>query len=169
MVCICCLYSSPYLSSCSSTSTASLTHDSPIPDMENFNLAGIVVPVAAVALCYHYMQSNRRKLPYPPSPKADPLIGHLRKLPMGNEHIAYRNWGRELNSTSSHQHSNLDCNRAFPQVISSCSGFRVKHLSSLTLLKPLPTYSKSARENTLEDRISLWLWIPSCTSQAYSV
>ncbi|KAF8602809.1 cytochrome P450 [Ceratobasidium sp. AG-I] len=87
-----------YLSGYSPTSATPLADDSPILDMDNLNIATIVVPVAAAALCYHYVQSNKRKLPYPPSPKADPLIGHLRKLPMGNEHIAYRDWGRELNS-----------------------------------------------------------------------
>lgn len=34
----------------------------------------------------------------PPSPKGDPIIGHIRILPPGNEHVAYKSWGDELKS-----------------------------------------------------------------------
>ncbi|CEL54795.1 O-methylsterigmatocystin oxidoreductase OS=Aspergillus flavus (strain ATCC 200026 / FGSC A1120 / NRRL 3357 / JCM 12722 / SRRC 167) GN=ordA PE=2 SV=1 [Rhizoctonia solani AG-1 IB] len=41
---------------------------------------------------------QRLKLPLPPGPKSDPLIGHLRVLPASDEHRAYARWGKELNS-----------------------------------------------------------------------
>ncbi|KAG8716390.1 hypothetical protein FRC08_009523 [Ceratobasidium sp. 394] len=47
-----------------------------------------------------YWLSRRRKptLPLPPSPAAHPLLGHLLSLPSSNQHIAYRDIGKQLNS-----------------------------------------------------------------------
>ncbi|GAB1517009.1 hypothetical protein RhiTH_000052 [Rhizoctonia solani] len=42
--------------------------------------------------------SRAHSLPLPPSPKADPLIGHLRALPRSDEHLVYAQWGKDLNS-----------------------------------------------------------------------
>ncbi|KAG8710941.1 hypothetical protein FRC08_016524 [Ceratobasidium sp. 394] len=47
-----------------------------------------------------YWLSRRRRpsLPLPPSPAAHPLLGHLLSLPSSNQHVAYRDIGKQLNS-----------------------------------------------------------------------
>jgi hypothetical protein len=65
-------------------------------------------PTAAIALAvvivawFGYIKPNHQdKKPLPPSPRSDPIIGHLRILPEQNEHVLYREWGRQLKSTFS--------------------------------------------------------------------
>jgi hypothetical protein len=62
-------------------------------------------PTAAIALAvvivawFGYVQTNHQKnMPLPPSLKSDPIIGHLRILPEKNEHVLYREWGKQLKS-----------------------------------------------------------------------
>lgn len=60
------------------------------------------LPLALVPLCtlayYAYSKRQKPDLPLPPSPKSDPLIGHLRSLPSTDEHLVYRDMGIELKS-----------------------------------------------------------------------
>ncbi|KAF4620237.1 hypothetical protein G7Y89_g14583 [Cudoniella acicularis] len=41
---------------------------------------------------------TRNRTPFPPSPHADPVIGHVRYLPKGRSELAFINWGKELNT-----------------------------------------------------------------------
>lgn len=36
--------------------------------------------------------------PLPPSPPADPIIGHVRKVPSSRPELAFQKWGKEYNS-----------------------------------------------------------------------
>lgn len=60
------------------------------------------LPLALIPLCtlayYAYSKSQKPDLPLPPSPKSDPLIGHLRSLPSVDEYRVYRDMGIELKS-----------------------------------------------------------------------
>ncbi|KAB5589457.1 Cytochrome P450 family protein [Ceratobasidium theobromae] len=60
------------------------------------NLALGVALVATAAAAWNYANTSQRR--YPPSPKSDPFIGHLRVLPQSNEHLVYRQMARELKS-----------------------------------------------------------------------
>ncbi|ELU36128.1 cytochrome P450 domain-containing protein [Rhizoctonia solani AG-1 IA] len=63
----------------------------------------IVLPLLLTSVLAYaiYIQLPRAgKLPLPPGPKADPLIGHLRVLPRSDEHLVYTRWGKELNSAN---------------------------------------------------------------------
>ncbi|KAH7320356.1 cytochrome P450 [Rhizoctonia solani] len=52
----------------------------------------------ALALLWTLKNRKKQNYPLPPSPKSDPLIGHLRILPSVDEHVAYKKWGDELKS-----------------------------------------------------------------------
>ncbi|CAE6488740.1 unnamed protein product [Rhizoctonia solani] len=54
--------------------------------------------ISGFALWWLLKKRKEGALPLPPSPKSDPLIGHLRFLPSVDEHIAYKKWGDELQS-----------------------------------------------------------------------
>ena len=58
---------------------------------------GVVMSFAALTLVYARKQKTNR-LPLPPSPKSDFLIGHLRSLPSSDEHKGYQQWGKDLKS-----------------------------------------------------------------------
>jgi hypothetical protein len=59
----------------------------------------LTVSALVAATCLLYALPRRtRSLPLPPGPQADPLIGHLRKLPTSDEHRVYAQWSKELNS-----------------------------------------------------------------------
>ncbi|CUA74813.1 O-methylsterigmatocystin oxidoreductase [Rhizoctonia solani] len=49
-----------------------------------------------------FIKSTRSKPPLPPSPKSYPLLGNIPVIPEKDEHIAYRDWSRELNSDIIH-------------------------------------------------------------------
>ncbi|KAF8672028.1 cytochrome P450 family [Rhizoctonia solani] len=51
-----------------------------------------------IFLLYWGSKREQTSLSLPPSPKADPFIGHIRFLPSGKEHITYKQWGDELQS-----------------------------------------------------------------------
>ncbi|KAF8594594.1 cytochrome P450 [Ceratobasidium sp. AG-I] len=57
----------------------------------------LVVMILLLTLIY-CSRRHKSRLPLPPSPPSDPLIGHLRVLPSSNEHRAYRDLGAELKS-----------------------------------------------------------------------
>ncbi|CAE6431274.1 unnamed protein product [Rhizoctonia solani] len=61
-------------------------------------LVVVTLALGPWALYIVIRRSQRLKLPLPPGPKPDPLIGHLRVLPASDEHRAYARWGKELNS-----------------------------------------------------------------------
>ncbi|CAE6431275.1 unnamed protein product [Rhizoctonia solani] len=55
--------------------------------------------ILCVVLSYAFAQRrSARKHPLPPSPKSDPIIGHLRYVPNQYEEAVYKAWGDELNS-----------------------------------------------------------------------
>ncbi|CAE6486506.1 unnamed protein product [Rhizoctonia solani] len=59
----------------------------------------LTIAVITLAVWALYAWPRRaQKLPLPPGPKSDPLIGHLRVLPTSEEHRVYARWGKELNS-----------------------------------------------------------------------
>ena len=64
---------------------------------------GFVQPVIAVfaalvvAFVYVRFRSSSR-LPLPPGPPGEPLLGHLRIIPANNPERAYQDWSREFNS-----------------------------------------------------------------------
>ncbi|KAG9091356.1 hypothetical protein FRC07_011869, partial [Ceratobasidium sp. 392] len=60
-------------------------------------MLNIGVLVLAATLWY-FRPRRGDKLPLPPSPKADPIIGHLRSLPTSDEHLVYARLSDELNS-----------------------------------------------------------------------
>ncbi|QRW00929.1 cytochrome P450 family protein [Ceratobasidium sp. AG-Ba] len=45
-----------------------------------------------------YRRKSSHKLPLPPSPKSDPIIGHARKIPSVDEHLVYAKLSKELSS-----------------------------------------------------------------------
>ncbi|CAE6381379.1 unnamed protein product [Rhizoctonia solani] len=57
-----------------------------------------ILAVVLITYVIHTRSPRARKLPLPPGPRADPLIGHLRALPTSDEHLVYTRWGKELNS-----------------------------------------------------------------------
>lgn len=62
-------------------------------------LAAFILILTVTLLCYYQGQSNNKnKLPFPPSPKADPIIGNFRSFPTNEEHLAYLKMGQELKS-----------------------------------------------------------------------
>ncbi|KAB5588348.1 O-methylsterigmatocystin oxidoreductase [Ceratobasidium theobromae] len=68
------------------------------PGLHDTYLLGLlIVALGAVSLS---RLSKRRKSPWrlPPSPKSDPLFGHIRFLPSVDEHIVYKQWSDELKS-----------------------------------------------------------------------
>ncbi|KAI4862537.1 cytochrome P450 [Hypoxylon rubiginosum] len=60
---------------------------------------GVVVAFLGVFL-YYVFQSRYQRLPYPlpPSPPAEPIIGHIRRLPMENAHIKHMEYAKQYNS-----------------------------------------------------------------------
>jgi cytochrome P450 len=62
----------------------------------------ILVVVGAVQLLYRKFVRNRNRLPLPPSPAAEPLLGHLRIIPSEHPEYQYTQWGKDLNSDVLH-------------------------------------------------------------------
>ncbi|CAE6462182.1 unnamed protein product [Rhizoctonia solani] len=58
----------------------------------------VITTSLLAAWALYAMSRHTRKLPLPPGPKPDPLIGHLRVLPTSDEHLIYTRWAKELNS-----------------------------------------------------------------------
>ncbi|CAE6435190.1 unnamed protein product [Rhizoctonia solani] len=63
---------------------------------DRYIAAGLISSL--VVLLWWGLNRKKAALPLPPSPKSDPLIGHLRFLPSVEEHVAYKKWGDELQS-----------------------------------------------------------------------
>ncbi|KAK0642229.1 cytochrome P450 [Cercophora newfieldiana] len=62
-------------------------------------LAALVLVVGA--LVYRRVQ-QRRKLPLPPGPPSEPLLGHLRVVPADHPEFQYTQWGKEYGSDVLH-------------------------------------------------------------------
>lgn len=75
--------------------------------MDDLKILAAFLLVFAAALLWHYQAQLgvKHKLPFPPSPKGDPIIGNFRSLPTNQEHIAYQKLGRELKSALAHENS----------------------------------------------------------------
>jgi hypothetical protein len=61
----------------------------------------ILLTLAILVLATILLSSIPRraqKLPLPPSPKSDPIIGHLRYLPTSEQDNVYTRWSQELKS-----------------------------------------------------------------------
>ncbi|KAF9254441.1 cytochrome P450 [Marasmius fiardii PR-910] len=59
----------------------------------NTTLLGFLIATT----CFVFLQARRRRgpnAPFPPGPKADPLIGHLRVMPLKNQPEAFREWAK---------------------------------------------------------------------------
>ncbi|KAJ1301841.1 hypothetical protein OPQ81_009068 [Rhizoctonia solani] len=63
-----------------------------------YDLAICVAAILVLPILWVLKRRKKAALPLPPSPKSDPVIGHLRFLPSVNEHFAYKKWGDELQS-----------------------------------------------------------------------
>ncbi|CAE6394224.1 unnamed protein product [Rhizoctonia solani] len=63
-------------------------------------VVAVLVPAALGALSFFVYKQQQRKYrsPLPPSPKADPIIAHLRCMPSEYEEVVYKAWGDELGS-----------------------------------------------------------------------
>ncbi|KAF8594597.1 cytochrome P450 [Ceratobasidium sp. AG-I] len=59
-----------------------------------YMLSSVLLLLASI----FYSRKRKSRLPLPPSPKSDPIIGHFRVLPASSEHRAYRDLGVELKS-----------------------------------------------------------------------
>ncbi|OIW32645.1 putative cytochrome P450 oxidoreductase [Coniochaeta ligniaria NRRL 30616] len=59
------------------------------------------IAVAAITFIYHRFQ-QRKKLPLPPGPPAEPLLGHLRIVPTEHPEFQYTQWGKDYNSDILH-------------------------------------------------------------------
>ncbi|CAE6427787.1 unnamed protein product [Rhizoctonia solani] len=62
------------------------------------------VVIGSVILCVsstfvYKWHIGKQRLPLPPSPKGDPILGHLRYMPTEYEEAAYKVWGDELGSS----------------------------------------------------------------------
>ncbi|CAE6479956.1 unnamed protein product [Rhizoctonia solani] len=66
------------------------------------NWFDIAVLSVLVTTMLPFFKSTRSKPPLPPSPKSYPLLGNIPVIPEKDEHIAYRDWSRELNSDIIH-------------------------------------------------------------------
>ncbi|CCO36612.1 O-methylsterigmatocystin oxidoreductase Short=OMST oxidoreductase [Rhizoctonia solani AG-1 IB] len=67
-------------------------------------MASVPIAIGSVIICavltFAYKWHNKRQhLPLPPSPKGDPIIGHLRYMPTEYEELAYKTWGDQLGSS----------------------------------------------------------------------
>lgn len=55
--------------------------------------------VALIALStFLYMRltkKNKSRLPYPPGPPADPILGHMRIMPSQNPHETFHEWAKQ--------------------------------------------------------------------------
>ncbi|CAE6452922.1 unnamed protein product [Rhizoctonia solani] len=68
--------------------------------MTTGSVVAVSVPVVlgALSVFVYKQQQRKHKLPLPPSPKADPIIAHLRCMPSEYEEVVYKAWGDELGS-----------------------------------------------------------------------
>jgi len=64
-------------------------------------LALAAIIITAIALIHRRFQ-QRNRLPLPPSPPAEPLLGHLRILPTEHPQLQYTKWGKDYNSDILH-------------------------------------------------------------------
>ncbi|KAG9080012.1 hypothetical protein FRC06_007183, partial [Ceratobasidium sp. 370] len=54
--------------------------------------------ILSILVCYLFIWKHGASLPLPPSPASHPLFGHLLSFPSSNQHIAYRDIGKQLKS-----------------------------------------------------------------------
>ncbi|CAE6440662.1 unnamed protein product [Rhizoctonia solani] len=67
-------------------------------------MVAIQVAITSAILCVvstfaYKWQYKKQRPPLPPSPKGDPIIGHLRCMPTEYEEVAYKAWADELGSS----------------------------------------------------------------------
>lgn len=60
---------------------------------------GAVSTAVAICLLYYFIGNSAQRLPLPPGPPGDPIIGHLRSLPQEDEPgKAYHEWAKKYGS-----------------------------------------------------------------------
>ncbi|CAE6427800.1 unnamed protein product [Rhizoctonia solani] len=64
--------------------------------MAVISLIAVSIVLCAIAYRWHF---KKVRMPLPPSPKADPIIGHLRCMPTEYQEVVYKEWGDELRSS----------------------------------------------------------------------
>ncbi|CAE6385703.1 unnamed protein product [Rhizoctonia solani] len=70
----------------------------PFATSSHISLVATAVTLALASWTLYALPRRTQKLPLPPGPKSDPVIGHLRVMPASDEHRVYAKWGKELNS-----------------------------------------------------------------------
>ena len=73
------------------------------------NTAILMVAAAAVVLLTIFLRSNRQqarsKLPFPPGPKPEWLLGNARQMPASSQWLTFANWGKQYGKCQSKQRS----------------------------------------------------------------
>ncbi|KAF8686461.1 cytochrome P450 [Rhizoctonia solani] len=67
-----------------------------------FSLSGhlslVAFTLAVTSWMLYAVPRRSRRLPLPPGPNPDPLIGHLRTMPVSDSYLVYARWAKELKS-----------------------------------------------------------------------
>lgn len=56
--------------------------------------------LAILGLLFSRFTRTTSPYPLPPGPPGEPIIGHLRMVPVENPHLAYMKWGKEYSRTA---------------------------------------------------------------------
>jgi hypothetical protein len=68
---------------------------SPFP----YEILGPILGVLALIFGIQWIQDSKQRLPFPPGPPGEFLLGHLRVIPKENTAETYARWGKEYSSS----------------------------------------------------------------------